>query len=336
MTSKSEVMIFDRITQLGDEAEKKASASASLKFLTTFLTICLQHAPYKIAKSLLASPFPSSFFFAQVASSLPQHVHFVSFNCCMLCLGAIGALAAPTIVYDGRAPLNYTGASRIRCTTLYVVRGGGKNPSDFVSFSNTPSPTSLWSPNSKDPIEQTVAVKVDNSSVFVPGDDPANSQFGFRRTEILAQNKDTTSMESGTTVFHLSVMKDPSKPLNTSHEYQFSFLETSDGNHVFSMSTGTPFSVPAASPLPGAGANSIRILSRSNKALFTVPFADNCWNNLAVQVNWNGPTLAVFSSQGARPLKAVTAVEPNDGQPLGSAGRGEFHFGVLKACARYT
>ncbi|QRV73062.1 glycoside hydrolase family 131 protein [Ceratobasidium sp. AG-Ba] len=266
---------------------------------------------------------------------------FISYPSTAACfaLGAIGALAAPTIVYDGRAPLNYTGASLDSSAppySVFVVRGGGKNPSDFVSFSNTPSPTSLWSPNSKDPIEQTVAVKVDNSSVFVPGDDPANSQFGFRRTEILAQNKDTTSMESGTTVFHLSVMKDPSKPLNTSHEYQFSFLETSDGNHVFSMSTGTPFSVPAASPLPGAGANSIRILSRSNKALFTVPFADNCWNNLAVQVNWNGPTLAVFSSQGARPLKAVTAVEPNDGQPLGSAGRGEFHFGVLKACARYT
>ncbi|KAG8759190.1 hypothetical protein FRC11_002412 [Ceratobasidium sp. 423] len=200
----------------------------------------------------------------------------------------------------------------------------------YISFSNTPAPAALWSPNSKDPIEQTVAVKVDNTSVFVPGGNVANSQFGFRRTEILAQNQNITSMETGTTVFHLSVMRDTSKPLNTSHEYQFSFLEVPTGNHVFSMSTGTPFSIPATSP-DSEDANNIRILDFSNKAIYSAPFpADGSWTNLAIQVDWNALTLAVFASQGALPLKAVTGLVPNEGVPSGTAGQGEFHFGLLK------
>jgi hypothetical protein len=73
----------------------------------------------------------------------------------------------------------------------------------------------------------------DNTSVFVPGDNVVNSPFGFRRIEILSQNQNTTTMESGTTLFHLSVVRDLSKPLNTLHEHQFSFLETPDTSMLF-------------------------------------------------------------------------------------------------------
>ncbi|KAB5595414.1 hypothetical protein CTheo_1091 [Ceratobasidium theobromae] len=230
--------------------------------------------------------------------------------------------AQPAIVYDGRAPLNYNGAALDANTapySVFVVRGGGRPPSNYVSFSSTPPPTILWS-NCKT-IEQTIAVKVDNTSVFVPGDNPANSQFGFRRTEILAQNKDVTTMESGTTVFHVSVMRDESKPLNASHQYQFAFLEVPSGS--------TPFSIPATSPA-SANANDIQILDFSNKVIFSIPFPSNSWVNLAVQVDWDALTLAVFASKGAFPLKPVTPLLPNVGAPSGAGGKGEFHVGLLK------
>jgi hypothetical protein len=49
-----------------------------------------------------------------------------------------------------------------------------------------------------------------------------------------------------------------------------------------------------------------------------------------VQVDWNNRTLAVLYSQDATPLQAVTKVIPNLTTALGSAGQGDFHFGVLK------
>ncbi|CAE6523452.1 unnamed protein product [Rhizoctonia solani] len=137
-------------------------------------------------------------------------------------------------------------------------------------------------------------------------------------------------MEVGTTASHLSVMRDPSKPLNTSHEYQFSVLEVPTGNHVFSMSTGTPFSIPVTFP-DSADASHIRILDFNNKAIYSTSFpADGSWTNLAIQVDWNALTLAAFVSQGALPLKAVIGLLPREGVPSGTARQREFHLGVLK------
>jgi hypothetical protein len=98
-----------------------------------------------------------------------------------------------------------------------------------------------------------VSVKIDNSSVFVPGGNVANSQYGFRRcalrryidlkfiltfvpiysTEIIAQNN-RTLLESGKTVWHFSIMRDEIRPLNYKHEYQIVFIEPDDGSKSFS------------------------------------------------------------------------------------------------------
>ncbi|KAH7343755.1 hypothetical protein B0J17DRAFT_713916 [Rhizoctonia solani] len=211
--------------------------------------------------------------------------------------------------------------------------------------------------------EQIGVVKVDNTSVIVPGGNAANCQFGFCRTETPAQNQNITFMETGTTILHLSVMRDTGKSLNTSHEYQFPFLGVPTGgglfprrrrgqtkyfsqNHVFSTSTGTPFTIPTASP-DSAYSDNICILDFSNKAIYSSPFpADGSWTNLAIQVYWKALTLAVFASQGALPLieaegprghlaanttlKAVTGLVHSEGVPSSPAGQGGFHFGVLK------
>jgi hypothetical protein len=83
-----------------------------------------------------------------------------------------------------------------------------------------------------------VRIAIDNSSVFIPGDNAANAQFGFRRTELIAQSPNRSAFEVGTTVFHVSIMEDLDSPLNFKHEYQLVFVEPSDGSHVFEIQLG--------------------------------------------------------------------------------------------------
>ena len=100
-------------------------------------------------------------------------------------------------------------------------------------------PTPLWN-RGRLPIEQALAVSIDNSSIFVPG---GNAQNGFRRTDIIAQKNGSPAnllplMETGVTVFHFSIQADNKRPLNYTHEYQIVFIEPNDGSHVFGIQLG--------------------------------------------------------------------------------------------------
>lgn len=106
-------------------------------------------------------------------------------------------------------------------------------------------PTPLWEdPSSLTSLasEQAIAVAIDNSSVFIPGG--GAPQYGFRRTDIIAQPSDgdhaalDAEIEVGTTVFHFSVKSDEERPLNYTHEYQVVFIEPDDGTHVFELQLG--------------------------------------------------------------------------------------------------
>lgn len=95
---------------------------------------------------------------------------------------------------------------------------------------------------------------------------------------------------------------------------------------------GSPFTDPTGT-LPAANASSFKVLDHSLNILFSTPFTSNTWHNFAVQVDWDNRTLGVFYSQNGQTLKAVTGVEPNLSASAGSAGQGDFHFGVLKVRA---
>lgn len=86
-----------------------------------------------------------------------------------------------------------------------------------------------------------ISVSIDNTSIFTPGS--STPQFGFRRTDLIAavdgdHNDLIPLLETGTTVFHFSIMQDERKPLNYKHEYQIVFVETNDGSHVFGIQLG--------------------------------------------------------------------------------------------------
>ncbi|KAF8748576.1 hypothetical protein RHS01_10705 [Rhizoctonia solani] len=226
---------------------------------------------------------------------------------------AVGALATP-ILYDGRAPLNYTSTNidAFQSPYVYVVKGS-EAASKYVSFSTSnPPPTPLWYPKgSTKAIEQTVSVKIDNSSVFVPGNNPDNSQWGFRRTEIIAQNN-RTMLQSGKTVWHFSVMRDEARPLNFTHEYQIVFAEPDDGSHVFGLKIGSSFTVPTAPKLPTKTARNLEVLDHALNVLYSTPFDLNTWHNFAIQ------------------LKKVSKLVSNNSTKPVPEGRGDFHFGLLK------
>ncbi|CUA77093.1 hypothetical protein RSOLAG22IIIB_12538 [Rhizoctonia solani] len=255
----------------------------------------------------------------------------LSFHLALVFSCAAAALAdSIPALYDGRAPLNYTAADidAPKVPYVYVVKGS-EAASKYVTFTNKPPSTPLWFNKANSSIEQTISVKIDNSSEFVPGNNPANSQWGFRRTEILGENN-RTMLQTGKTVWHFSIMPNEEHPLNLTHEYQLTFIEPSDGVHVFSVRIGSPFTIPTAPKLPTETAGSLRVLNHALETLYTTPFDAETWHNFAIQVDWDTRTLGVFASKGGDKLTKVSDLVPNDSTKPVPEGRGEFHFGLLK------
>jgi len=92
---------------------------------------------------------------------------------------------------------------------------------------------------------------------------------------------------------------------------------------------GSPFTNPTGD-LPVKDARNFKVLDHALNVLFSTPFTPGCWHNFAVQVDWDNRTLAVLFSKNNALLKPVTKVMPNLSAAAGTAGQGEFHFGVLK------
>ncbi|KAG8856071.1 hypothetical protein FRB96_006638 [Tulasnella sp. 330] len=246
------------------------------------------------------------------------------------------SIATP-VIYDGRAPLNYTeGDINIpKAPYTYVVRGSG-NASAYVEFEKLIPPTPLWYGKLlgflplPEFTEQTVHIKIDNSSVFVPGGNPANAQYGFRRTEIIAENN-VTLEETNTTVFHFSIARDDLFPLNIDHEYQIVFIEPTDGTHVFQIRYGSNFAAPTQPDLPTSNAKNLEVTDHALNVIYSVPFESLTWYNFAVQVDWTNRTLGVLASKNGDTLKQVTPkVLPNLSSTAGPNGQGDFHFGMVK------
>ncbi|KAI0058240.1 hypothetical protein BV25DRAFT_1290923 [Artomyces pyxidatus] len=244
-----------------------------------------------------------------------------------LLLGFVALVRSTPVLWDGRAPFDYTKAELDASDGPYLsVVKGTQNASHYDSFLGHSLPaTPLWSTP-----EQAILTTIDNSSIFTPGGSPP--QNGFRRGEIIAQpfagaNRTTFDavLETGVSAFHFSVRTDDALPLNYKHEYQVVWIEPTDGTHVFDLQIGTPFNTT-----PSATSHNLKIRSHNSTVLFSTPFVPETWHNFAVVVDWTHLTLQVHYSAGAQTLSTVSKVVPNTGVTAGSAGQGEFHFGVLK------
>ncbi|KAH7910499.1 hypothetical protein BJ138DRAFT_1114053 [Hygrophoropsis aurantiaca] len=257
-------------------------------------------------------------------------------------IGLLGLVSATPIIYDGRAPFNYTGEDLNNSIDPYlsVVKGSTENATHYSTLLGLLlPPTPLWNqpsvlPFLTVPTEQPIAISIDNTSIFIPGGTPPTPQNGFRRTGLIAQaNGNHTALNAitdvGTTVFHVSIRGDELRPLNYTHEYQIVWIEPNDGSHVFEIQLGSPFTDPTG-PLPAPDAHYLKVRDHALNLLFETPFTLEDWHNFAVQIDWTDRTLGVFYSTNDASLEAVTGVEPNDSTPEGAAGQGDYHFGVLK------
>lgn len=237
--------------------------------------------------------------------------------------------SATPLIYDGRAPFNYTIEDLNNSLDPYLsVVKGSMDASHYTQLlGHTLNATPLWSPT-----EQPITISIDNTSIFTPGG--SNPQNGFRRTELIAQKHGNhTALNAiadvGTTVFHVSILEDLAKPLNMSHEYQIVWIEPNDGTHVFEIQLGSPFTIPTGT-VPVSNARSLKVRNHALDLLFETPFTSHDWHNFAVQIDWTNLNLGVFYSTNGQPLKAVTGLVKNSGASSGAAGQGDYHFGVLK------
>ncbi|KAJ7505916.1 hypothetical protein B0H11DRAFT_1851180 [Mycena galericulata] len=214
---------------------------------------------------------------------------------------------------------------------LTAVKGQNESASYYSTLlGHSALPTPLWNLDGIFPDEQVISIRIDNTSIFVPGGGPP--QYGFRRTEFIAQSNGNSTaldaqMEVGVSVFHFSIKADSLRPLNYTHEYQIVFIEPSDGTHVFEIQLGSPFTDPTGT-LPAENAHSFKVRDHALNILFTTPFTPANWHNFAITVDWVNRTLSVAYSKDGSPLEAVTATVQNPTATLGALG--DFHFGVLK------
>jgi Glycoside hydrolase 131 catalytic N-terminal domain len=98
---------------------------------------------------------------------------------------------------------------------------------------------------------------------------------------------------------------------------------------ILDQHPGSPFTNPTE-PLPARKAEYLKVLDRDLNVVFEAKFIDDAWHNFAVIVDWDKKTLQAFYSQDQRTLLPVSKVVPNLSVKDGAAGRGEFHFGLLK------
>jgi hypothetical protein len=125
-------------------------------------------------------------------------------------------------------------------------------------------------------------VTISDTSIF-------QSQTGFRRSELYPMsNSGTDASTTGIKTVHFSVMKDASRPLNSSHEYQLFFLESSDySTNQVVLKYGT---IIGGNP-NGINPDSLILVGNVNSnpipTIFSTRFTAGVWHNFAITLNFN-------------------------------------------------
>ncbi|KAL0934554.1 uncharacterized protein CTRU02_211353 [Colletotrichum truncatum] len=233
--------------------------------------------------------------------------------------GAIDAKKC-NIQFDGRVPTAFTPADFDTSASPFnngFVFGKGLKASDVVTIPNLPP--SLFDGTAGKPFQ----VNIDDRSIFAPTE--TNVQTGFRRAEMLPMsNNGTDPSTSGIKTVHWSMMKDPKKPFNLTHEYQMVFLESSIfSSNQFALKYGDLIGIhPKDSDVLHLFGNSN---TQPSPELFTTKFTEGVFHNFALTLDFTKNLTQVYYSQGSDPLVPQGKPQVNDIQ-----GQGQFHFGVLK------
>ncbi|KAL5319011.1 hypothetical protein ACEPPN_014080 [Leptodophora sp. 'Broadleaf-Isolate-01'] len=154
-----------------------------------------------------------------------------------------------------------------------------------------------------------------------------NSQTGFRRAELLPlSNSGTDASTTGIKTMHFSIMKDTARPLDTAHEYQLFFLESSDySTNQVVLKYGTIIGGNPSGANPDTLFLQGNVNSKKISTIFSTRFTPGMWHNFGLVLDFVKGTTQVYYSTGNSPLASVSKAVTNN-----VAGQGQYHFGILK------
>ena len=247
----------------------------------------------------------------------------------LLCFPLALTVASCPLTLDSRFPTNSSGASvdagLLPFNSDYDL-GQGQTWAQVLQFPSVSR--SLFDSSGDKPFEVTISDK----SIFL------GTQTGFRRTELLPQRiPGDASMDplvntstSGVQTFHLSIMRDETRPLNYSHEYYLSWLESADySRDQITVGTGTLFgngdnvTTPEVAQTLFVRSNDVN--ADAQKTLWQTPFTTETWHNLGLTLDFSQNTVQIFYSSNNASLERQGPAVGND-----LSGHGEFHVGLLK------
>lgn len=151
-----------------------------------------------------------------------------------------------------------------------------------------PKPSRSHSSKSSDHVPQYLQylTGTSDSSIFAPS--ATNVQLGFRRAELLpASNNGSDPSTVGVKTLHFSLLKDTSRPLNLSHEYQIVFLESADySTNQIALKTGQIIGTNTT-----ADRDMLQLFGNVNavplQTLFKTKFTPGTWHNFGVILDFN-------------------------------------------------
>jgi hypothetical protein len=123
-----------------------------------------------------------------------------------------------------------------------------------------------------------------DASVFLSGTE--GLETALRRAELLVNNNNPTV--SGHKTWHVSFRTDPTRPLNYSHEYLFTFHEAQDFQADFwSIKAGALLEAPLGSPPQ----KTLRVegykFDVPVKKFFETPLTDDVWHNFGINLDFD-------------------------------------------------
>ncbi|OAA67127.1 hypothetical protein SPI_01703 [Niveomyces insectorum RCEF 264] len=235
---------------------------------------------------------------------------------------AAAATVKCPIVFDGRVPpslklADFDASGSGSPFNPGYVKGNDLKWSDILLLPSVAAPSRFDAAVNSSGAKpfQAVEVTLSDKSIF-------QKQQGFRRAG-LQFNGDTNTGSPGYTgikTLHFSVQQDAQRPLNLSHEYLNVWHESSDYSaDQIMFQTGTLIDQA------GLPKNTWKVLSRTNKLLWSTPLVAADWQNFALTLDFNKNTVQVYYSQGSDPLKSVLTATADD-----LTGAGEYQIGILK------
>lgn len=221
----------------------------------------------------------------------------------------IGLAAAGTTVWDGSfndmtvsSLEDWSWSNEVGDYQWYIYGTG--NTSDYVAFD-----ASYANPDDSSSSKGAKVTLTDTSYW--------NGQT-MRRTELIPQVDDTSSISSGTLYYHFSIKREDTNAPSVKREHQIAFFESHFTELQYGLSSGSS----------GDGDTTLKWMANSAEQWNTTMEA-GVWHNCVYEIDFDAGSVAFWHSTGGDELtQVVSAVSAS-----ASSNGADWHVGVLELAA---